>query len=88
MVEEPENGIHPGALEELYNSLSCVYDAQVLLASHSPLFVTVADVDKLFCFGKTTEGLVDIVPGSSHPYLREWQHETDLGTFFALGLLA
>ena len=27
MVEEPENGIHPGALEELFNSLSSVYDA-------------------------------------------------------------
>jgi predicted ATPase len=88
MVEEPENGIHPGVLEELYNSLSCVYDAQVLLASHSPLFVTVADIDKLFCFGKTAEGLIDIVPGALHPYLRDWQHETDLGTFFASGILA
>ena len=88
MVEEPENGIHPGVLEELYNSLSSVYDAQVLLASHSPLFVTVADVDKLFCFGKTAEDVTDIIPGPSHPYLRDWQHETDLGTFFASGILA
>ena len=88
MVEEPENGIHPGVLEELYSSLSCVYDAQVLLASHSPLFVTVADVDNLFCFGKTTEGVIDVIPGASHPHLRDWQHETDLGTFFASGILA
>ena len=88
MVEEPENGIHPGVLEDLYNSLSCVYEAQVLLASHSPMFVAVSDVDKLFCFGRTTEGVIDVIPGPSHPYLRDWQHETDLGTFFASGILA
>ena len=88
LVEEPENGIHPGVLEELYNSLSCVYGAQVLLASHSPLFVTVADVEKLFCFGKTAQGVIDVISGQSHPHLRDWQHETDLGTFFASGVLA
>ena len=88
MVEEPENGIHPGVLEDLYDSLSCVYDAQVLLASHSPMFVAVAKVDKLFCFGRTAEGVIDVVPGPSHPYLENWQHETDLGTFFASGILA
>ena len=88
MVEEPENGIHPGALEDLYDSLSCVYEAQVLLASHSPMFVAVSDVDKLFCFGRTAEGVIDVIPGPSHPHLQDWQHETDLGTFFASGILA
>lgn len=88
LVEEPENGIHPGVLEELFNSLSCVYDGQVLLASHSPLFVTVGEVERLFCFGKTAQGVSDVIPGESHPYLRDWQHETDLGTFFASGILA
>ena len=88
LIEEPENGIHPGVLEDMYNSLSCVYDAQVLLASHSPLFVTVADVDNLLCFGKTSEGVIDVVSGTSHPRLRDWQHEVDLGTFFASGILA
>ena len=88
MVEEPENGIHPGALEELFNSLSSVYDAQVLLATHSPEFVAIADVKDLLCFGKTEDGVVDIVPGRSHPRLRDWQHQVDLGTFFASGILA
>ena len=88
MVEEPENGIHPGALEELFNSLSSVYDAQVLLATHSPEFVAIADVKQLLCFGKDRDGVVDIVSGSSHPRLRDWQNEVDLGTFFASGILA
>lgn len=88
MVEEPENGIHPGALEELFNSLSSVYDAQVLLATHSPQLVAIAEVRDLLCFGKAADGSVDIVPGPSHPRLQNWQNEVDLGTFFASGILA
>ncbi len=88
MIEEPENGIHPGALEELFNSLSTVYDAQVLLATHSPEFVAIADVKHLLIFGKTSDGVVDVVPGPDHPRLRDWQNQVDLGTFFASGILA
>ena len=88
MIEEPENGIHPGALQDVFDSLSSVYDAQVLLATHSPEFVAIANVKHLMCFGKTREGIVDVIPGELHPRLRDWQYETDLGTFFASGILA
>ena len=88
LIEEPENGIHPGALEELFNSLSCVYDAQVLVATHSPEIVAVCNIDQLRIFGKTEDGEVDITPGNDHPRLREWQSGVDLGTFFASGILA
>lgn len=88
MIEEPENGIHPGALQDVFDSLSSVYQSQVLLATHSPEFVAIAHVKHLLCFGRTQEGAVDIVPGEKHPHLRDWQHETDLGTFFASGTLA
>ena len=49
MIEEPENGIHPGALQDVFDSLSSVYEAQVLLATHSPEFVAIADVKHLCC---------------------------------------
>ena len=88
MIEEPENGIHPGALEELFNSLSCVYDAQVLLATHSPEIVAVSKIEQLRIFGNTDSGEVDITPGVNHPRLRNWQSSVDLGTFFASGILA
>ena len=88
MIEEPENGIHPGALQSVFHSLSSVYDAQVLLATHSPEFVAIADVKHLLIFGKTVDGVVDIVPGPSHPRLKEWKKEIDLGTFYASGILA
>ncbi len=36
LIEEPENGIHPGAdCFTAFQSLSSMYEAQILLATHS-----------------------------------------------------
>ncbi|MFA5353468.1 MAG: ATP-binding protein [Thermodesulfovibrionales bacterium] len=87
LIEEPENGIHPRAVETMFQSLSSVYDAQILLASHSPVILSMVDVDNVLCFAKTAEGATDIVLGSRHPALKEWQGETNLGVLFAGGVL-
>ncbi len=87
LIEEPENGIHPRAVETVFQSLSSVYNAQVLLATHSPVVLSVAKPEQILCFAKTGEGATDIVRGSEHPRLREWRGETDLGTLFASGVL-
>ncbi len=87
LIEEPENGIHPRAIETMFQSLSSVYDAQILLATHSPVILSMVDVDKVLCFAKTPEGATDIVLGSRHPALKEWQGETSLGVLFAGGVL-
>ena len=88
MIEEPENGIHPGAMEELFYSLSSVYDAQVLLATHSPEIVAVSKIEHLRIFGKTSTGEIDITSGENHPHLKDWQSSVSLGSFFASGILA
>jgi predicted ATPase len=87
LIEEPENGIHPRAVETVFQSLTSVYNAQILLATHSPVVLSVAKPDQVLCFAKTAEGATDIVRGSEHPRLREWKGETDLGTLFAGGVL-
>lgn len=87
LIEEPENGIHPLAVETLYQSLSSVYDAQLLLATHSPIILSLADPDKVLCFQKTARGATDIVRGDEHPALRDWKGETNLGQLFAGGVL-
>ncbi|MBI2911165.1 MAG: ATP-binding protein [Chloroflexi bacterium] len=87
LVEEPENGIHPRAVETLFQSLSSVYDAQVLLATHSPVILSVAGPEYVLCFAKTEEGATDIVRGTEHPALRAWHGETNLGVLFASGVL-
>lgn len=87
LIEEPENGIHPRAVETMFQSLSSVYDAQILLATHSPVILSLVQLDELLCFAKTEDGATDIVLGSQHPFLQDWRGETSLGTLFASGVL-
>ena len=87
LIEEPENGIHPSAVETVYQSLSSVYDAQILLASHSPVILSLAQPDDVLCFAKTEEGATDIVRGSEHPALREWKGTPNLGLLLGSGIL-
>ena len=87
LIEEPENGIHPRAVETMYQSLSSVYQAQVLLATHSPVILSTVDAKDVLCFAKTDQGATDIVRGTEHPALRKWKGETNLGTLFAAGVL-
>lgn len=87
LIEEPENGIHPRAVETVYQSLSSVYDAQVLLATHSPVILNLAQPEDVLCFTKAPSGATDIVLGKDHPYLRDWKNETTLGALLASGVL-
>lgn len=86
LIEEPENGIHPRAVETMFQSLSSVYDAQILVATHSPVILSIADPTTVLCFAKTEDEATDIVRGSEHPALRG-QGETNLGVLFAAGVL-
>lgn len=87
LIEEPENGIHPKAVETVFQSLSSVYGAQILLATHSPVLLGIAKAEQVLCFAKTEEGATDIVSGNFHPALIDWKGDTDLGTLFASGVL-
>lgn len=87
LIEEPENGIHPRAVASVYDSLSSVYSAQVLMTTHSPVVLNAAKMEDVLCFAKDDSGATDIVPGSEHPRLREWQGEANLGALLASGVL-
>lgn len=87
LIEEPENGIHPRAIATAYDSLSSMYEAQVLLATHSPVVLSTASMDDVLCFAKNDNGSTDIVLGTEHPLLQQWQGEVDLGTLLASGVL-
>lgn len=87
LIEEPENGIHPKALELVFQSLSSVYDGQVFVATHSPLLLHLAKPEHLLCFALTRSGTTDIVRGDLHPKLREWHRGVTLGDLLAAGVL-
>jgi predicted ATPase len=87
LIEEPENGIHPKVVETVMQALSSVYGAQMLLASHSPVVLSVVEPEQVLCFAKTAEGATDIVTGDKHPSLRDWRRQENLGVLFAAGVL-
>jgi predicted ATPase len=89
LIEEPENGVHPRAIETVLQSLSSVYHSQVLLATHSPVALNMLKPCDVLCFAKDTTGATDIVSGDKHPALRDWKKgKPDLGVLFASGILS
>ena len=87
MLEEPENGIHPLAVDCVFDSLSSVYDSQVLLATHSPVVLRMAAVEEALCFAKDSQGATDIVRGDVHPRLRDRKGSPNMDVLFASGVI-
>ena len=87
LIEEPENGIHPKALEAVYQSLSSAYGSQILCTTHSALLLNLAEPAQLLCFARTQSGATDIVRGDHHPLLKDYKKEVPLGTLLASGVL-
>lgn len=89
LIEEPENGVHPRAIETVVQSLRSVYEGQILLATHSPVALNMLSLDEILCFAKNDAGATDVIRGDQHPALRNWKKgEPDLGTLFASGVLS
>lgn len=86
MVEEPENGVHPKALEIILRSLSSIPGAQMLLATHSPFVVQQCGVEPLLCFRRDEDG-AHVTQGEKHLMLKTWDGTPDLGIVFAAGVL-
>ena len=87
LLEEPENGIHPRAIETAYQALSTMDGAQLLCTSHSPVLLNLAHRGNILCFRKTEDGSAAVIPGNEHPALASLQGSADLGTLFAAGVL-
>ncbi|MCB1127174.1 MAG: ATP-binding protein, partial [Verrucomicrobiae bacterium] len=87
-IEEPENGIHPQAVEAVFQSLNSVYEGQVLVATHSPVLVGLCQPRQLLCFSKTAGGETDILNGAVHPKLQDWKKGLPLARLYAAGILS
>ncbi|MDE0054633.1 MAG: AAA family ATPase [Gammaproteobacteria bacterium] len=87
LLEEPENGIHPMAIEMSHESLSSIYRSQVFIASHSPTFLRCVKPREVLCFSQDEDGGTVIVRGDDHPTLSDWQGSTDDDLFFAPDVL-
>lgn len=88
VTEEPENGIHPRAIETVVQSLSMLYDSQVWVSTHSPMVLAQTDLPDILATRLDADGSVSVVAGDKHPRLRDWQGTLDVGTLFAAGVLS
>jgi predicted ATPase len=86
MIEEPENGLHPRVIEGVYQSLSSPHESQILLTTHSPLFLNLAQPDDMVIFARTAQDGAAAVRGSAHPMLKDWRAGVSLSTLFAAGV--
>lgn len=87
VTEEPENGIHPSAIEAILQSLESLYSSQVWASSHSPVVLAATKLEQLLCARQTTEHGVVVVAGEEHPRLKDWRGGIDLGSLFSAGIL-
>ncbi|MGH3282410.1 MAG: methylation-associated defense system AAA family ATPase MAD3 [Trebonia sp.] len=88
VTEEPENGIHPRAIETVLESLSMLRGTQVLVSTHSPIVLAHTELRDVLTTRLAEDGSVSVLQGDEHPRLREWRGEVDLGTLFAAGVLS
>ena len=89
LIEEPENGVHPKAMETVLQSLTSIYHGQVLIATHSPVVINQLEPRQILCFAKDSSGATDIVSGDLHPRLKDWKKgKPDLGVLLASGILS
>lgn len=87
ITEEPENGIHPRAVQTVLESLKSVPGTQVVLSSHSPVVLAASDLREVLCARLAANGAASIVRGSDHPNLKDWKGQVVLGQLFAAGVL-
>lgn len=86
LIEEPENGIHPLAVEAVYRSLSSAYRSQILVTTHSPVLLACTEPKELLCFAKR-DGETQVTRGDKHPHLAHWQSAADVDLLFASEVL-
>ena len=86
VVEEPENSIHPQAIDTILQSLRSCYDQQVWVSTHSPIVLAGGQVSELMISRLDRRGAATVMPGSEHPRLSQWKGGIDLGSLFAAGI--
>lgn len=88
VIEQPEDGVHPRAIESVLQSLSSVYDSQVWVSTQSPLVLAHSELKDVLCTRIADDGSAEVIRGIDHPRLKDWKGSVDLGTLFAAGVLA
>lgn len=89
LIEEPENGLHPLAIQAAFEALSRPpAHGQVLCATHSPIFLAHTPLEQALVFRRAPEGYAIVRRGPEIPELKEWTGRVNLPDLFVTGVLA
>lgn len=89
LLEEPENGLHPLAIQVVYEALSQPSpQTQILCATHSPIFLAHAALEDTLVFRRAKDGTSIVRLGSEIPDLQGWPGRVSLPDLFETGVLA
>lgn len=86
-LEEPENGIHPRAIDAVLEALRLAEDSQLWLSTHAPIVLANTELEQIITMRLNEDGATDVVKGPDHPRLKDWKGEVNLGELFAAGVL-
>ena len=90
LIEEPEIGLHPKAIEPIMQSLQSLYSSQVFVTTQSPIVLGFVGLNQVLCFSRDCTGEVNIVLAADHPGLgdwSEWKGEVSLVDLLSMGIL-
>lgn len=85
-LEEPENGIHPKAIDAVLEALDCAPNTQLFMSTHSPTVLAHTEIENIITLRFDDEGATQVLKGREHPALVDWKGDLDLGTLFAAGI--
>jgi len=89
LIEDPENGLHPLAIQVVHEALSRPpANVQVLCATHSPIFLAQTDLEHVLVFRRSADGSSIVRRASEIPELKEWTGRVSLADLFVTGVLA
>jgi predicted ATPase len=87
LVDEPENGLHPLAIQSVFQALSQMSTTQVLVATHSPVFLAQSSIDQALVFNREPLGFSQVRRGAEVAELAGWKERVSLANLFATGVL-
>ena len=85
LLEAPENGIHPRAIEPLVEAIGDGGDAQILTTTYSPAWVEAVPTDALRCFVREA-GALRVVPGMQIEILQD-NDDVSVPIVFSAGII-
>jgi hypothetical protein len=88
LVEEPENGLHPLAIQAAFDAISAPgTGVQWLCATHSPIFLSQVTLDDALVFRRQPDGSSMVRRGPEVLELADWAGKKNISDLFVMGVL-